>query len=341
MSGRAYIKVVYLVVALCLTLLFGYCTYNDLYPAPNWNLEPKKTPESKGDGKKANMKNIQLSREVVDGVEKFVLFAGWPRSGSSILGSVMDAHPNMIIADEYSTLSRVHKNEMDKYMLFSGIYRMSYAAAMIPGKKRTKSNHPKGYTLAIPGLWQGNYTQLRVIGDKSGPDMSRKLLSPMHFASLYQKLHNIIQIPIHIIFLVRNPYDMVATAVLYRRSDNRRIKIDVDGKFNDSGFISLCAQRVFSYAALQGLKEEYAEKLPLLEIHLVDYVQHPREFLQSICNFLDVECPEDYLKFCIEKAFKSLSKSRELMAWDSELVAKFTNEVRKYPFFSRYSLDQD
>jgi hypothetical protein len=33
-------------------------------------------------------------------VRTFILFVGYPRSGHSLIGSIMDAHPNVIIAHE-------------------------------------------------------------------------------------------------------------------------------------------------------------------------------------------------------------------------------------------------
>ena len=45
-----------------------------------------------------------LTKEVIDGIEKFVLFIGYPRSGHSIVGSLMDAHPHVVIANEFLLL---------------------------------------------------------------------------------------------------------------------------------------------------------------------------------------------------------------------------------------------
>ena len=45
-------------------------------------------------------RSASLSQQDADGVEKFVFFVGYARSGSSIVGSMVDAHPNMIIANE-------------------------------------------------------------------------------------------------------------------------------------------------------------------------------------------------------------------------------------------------
>ena len=51
-----------------------------------------------------------LSQSAVEGVEKYVFFAGYPRSGHSMIGSVMDAHPNMVIAHEYFFITEVFKD---------------------------------------------------------------------------------------------------------------------------------------------------------------------------------------------------------------------------------------
>ena len=45
-----------------------------------------------------------LTKDVIDGIKTFVMFIGYPRSGHSIVGSLMDAHPHMVIANEFLLL---------------------------------------------------------------------------------------------------------------------------------------------------------------------------------------------------------------------------------------------
>ena len=47
-----------------------------------------------------------LTDSQIDGVERFVLFIGHARSGHSIIGSMMDAHPNMVISHEFQVLEK-------------------------------------------------------------------------------------------------------------------------------------------------------------------------------------------------------------------------------------------
>ena len=54
---------------------------------------------------KKNRANLaKLPSEVINGIKKFVFFVGYAcaRSGHSIVGSLMDAHPHVVIAHEFS-----------------------------------------------------------------------------------------------------------------------------------------------------------------------------------------------------------------------------------------------
>ena len=42
-----------------------------------------------------------LTNAEVEGVERFVFFIGYPRSGHSFMTGVLDAHPNIVIATAY------------------------------------------------------------------------------------------------------------------------------------------------------------------------------------------------------------------------------------------------
>ena len=57
---------------------------------------------------------------------------------------------------------------------------------------------------------------LKVIGEKGGgsiTDVYRR--SPGNASIYFKELVDTVQIPIRVMYVVRNPYDMIATAVLY------------------------------------------------------------------------------------------------------------------------------
>ena len=88
-----------------------------------------------------------LTQKDLDGIEKFVYFVGYQRSGHSIIGSMMDAHPDMIVADAYRLLQKwpqAAAKLMNKTHLFNSLYYHSFHDAtkgMRSGKKIPERVH--------------------------------------------------------------------------------------------------------------------------------------------------------------------------------------------------------
>ena len=289
--------------------------------------------------------SVPLSREAVDGVEKFVFFVGYGRSGSSIIGSILDAHPNVIIAHEYRLpwkwAEHPEKYNLKKTFLFNELYRTSVESLTFGW--RSPFQLKKGYSLYVEGTWQGRFTELKVIGDKSTgnlPDRFRS--SPANATREFHQLLETVKIPIRVIHLVRNPYDIIATVALYRASPIVEVKLKAtpNNRYNNS------IQLTKLYMFIFGRAEALLQMIPLfnltvLEVHIEDFIQDPRNTLQRLCDFIEVECLEDYLQLCLKNAFSSVSRTRDLVVWPPELRAAIDREKQKYPFFRGYSFESD
>ena len=281
-----------------------------------------------------------LSKQVVEGVEKFVFFVGYPRSGHSIIGSMMDAHPDIIIAHEFMLFKKWQNDRglLNKSYLFNTLYRDSYEDAT--KGLRTSDAAEKGYTLEMASSWQGRFRQLRVIGDKSGGQTAMVYRdSSKRACGIFNELVDTVKVPIHAIHVVRNPYDMIATAMLYNAGKHG--KATTDHPYRNDKLLQKFIQEIHSLAsAVQGIITNcHLENT--LEIHSADYVKDPKGTLQQICDFLDVECPEDYLQECGDKTFKQLSTSRKLVVWNPEAHTRVKAIIEEFPFFHRYSFDED
>ena len=101
-----------------------------------------------------------------DGVQTFVLFIGYPRSSHSLVGAILDAHPEIIIPHEYNLVGRwkdvysprAARKNLQKYMLFYELQELSRKQAMFG--IRANNSLLSGvftYTYNVPGLWQGGY----------------------------------------------------------------------------------------------------------------------------------------------------------------------------------------
>lgn len=286
-----------------------------------------------------------LTKQVVKGVEKFVFFVGYPRSGHSIVGSMMDAHPDIIIAHEYMLFkkwTKYRRKLMNKGYLFNALYQDSYQDA----KKGWRSSHQdkKGYTLDMPSLWQGRFRQLRVIGDKSGGQTAIVYSkSSKKACKTYKELVDTANIPIHIIHVVRNPYDMVATDMLYRNAyiHGRKRNATIHHPYRNNEQLQKSIRILYSFASAVWGMVENCHLENILEIHHADHVKYPKDTVQQICDFLDVECSQTYLQECDDKTYKQLSKTRELVVWNLKASGLVKRIIKKFPVFSRYTFDKD
>ena len=88
------------------------------------------------------------------------MFIGYQRSSHSLVGAILDAHPEIIIPHEYGLMSpNLTQNNLQRFALFSALHQLSMKQAAF-GIRASASNTKLGknaYTYHVPGLWQGGY----------------------------------------------------------------------------------------------------------------------------------------------------------------------------------------
>ena len=110
----------------------------------------------------------QGHNSLYDGVETFVLFVGYARSGHSLIAAILDSHPEIIIANEFHLLANFDSFYKDpneesysrRLRIFSALHSLAYNQS-IHGLR--SPNRGQGYSYYIPGSWQGKYrNQIKV-----------------------------------------------------------------------------------------------------------------------------------------------------------------------------------
>ena len=293
--------------------------------------------------------NQSLPEEVVSGVRLFVLFVGYPRSGHSIIASLLDAHPNVVLAHELNIFEWVEANpNFTKTQLFNQLIKNTYNTVY---KHGARSRNNKGYNLTVDNSWQGKYRErIDVIGDKCGGKTSRLYTNHYGmFQRLYTKLRQVISIPIRFIHCVRNPFDIISTILLYKaRKQDLIVKTRND--FHNKSLLHLDKpifasmikrQMNFAESVLnlsQSLTTEPSQT-QMLEVHNHELVSHPEQTILKLCKFLEISCSSDYVKSCASKVFPELSRTRLTVDWPEEVKKIVQNHIQKYPFFRRYTYD--
>ena len=94
------------------------------------------------------------------------MFIGYPRSIHSLVGSILDAHPEIIIPHEYDVIENWQKyrslrtlsKTLPKYQLFLDLHQLSTEQAMFGVRSSAGvTRKSRSYRYNVPGLWQGGY----------------------------------------------------------------------------------------------------------------------------------------------------------------------------------------
>ena len=142
-----------------------------------------------------------------DNLQRYVMFVASAHSGHSLVGSLLDSHPMMLVANEADIFSKYLGNsEMGPQPLhtrdemFDEIFSNSVKCALF-------SRYQHDYNYTIPNGWGGHWIpgKLTVIGDKKGGSTRQKLKqlakeeSNEHMVSVFRDFQEIIGLPIRII----------------------------------------------------------------------------------------------------------------------------------------------
>ncbi len=252
-------------------------------------------------------------RRDFDAVHGYVMFVGQPRTGHSLVGALLDAHPNALVAHELDALKYVEAG-FDRRRLFALLQRAE--------RQRVAAGHVSstGYGYLVPNQWQGRHERLDVIGDKKGGRSTIRLGTDI---ALLDRLRRVVGVDLSAIQVVRNPYDVIAT--MHRRAPKRSLEDTAELFFE-----------------LADTVDEVRRRLPaarFLEVHHDDLVAEPTETLAALCRFLGLDATADYLADCASILYSSPNRSRESVTWTPELLARIAARSAQHPSLARYRFD--
>jgi len=252
-------------------------------------------------------------------VKTFCLFIGQGRSGHTIFGALLDAHPNVILSDEANSLMYLTAG-LNRRKIFHVLLMKSQRQAK---RKRVKGGlGEKIYSYWVPGQWQGRYEKLQVIGDcKGGATVHALEQNP----TLLDQFHDTINADLKFIHVVRNPYDNISTMALRRDSN-------LEGPINDY-FNNDCQ-------ALAVVRPQINPE-DLLTVRHEDLIFHPEDTLKRVIQFIGLEPIEDYINDCANIIYKSTSKTRHKIDWDAHSIELVKQNMDQFDFLAGYSYSDE
>jgi len=249
-------------------------------------------------------------------VNTYCVFIGHMKSGGSMLGSLLDAHPNAILADEVDALRYVQSG-LRRDQIFHLLLKTSRREFM---KGRVTARRLTPYSWLVPGQWQGRYDALRVIGDSTTGASTQRLA---HEPALLGQLDKVMEgVEVKFIHVIRNPFDPISVMMV---RGNRPFKNAFEHYFSSCEMLGDLRRRI---------PPEH-----LASIRYEDFISSPEKRLTEICSFLGLSADQDYLRACSSILHKSPEQSRQMVEWEPDWIAAVTARIGSFDFLEGYSFN--
>lgn len=240
---------------------------------------------------------------------RFIQFVGNSRSGTTLIRSLLNAHPSIAIANEYALISRFSQGERNWHHAVGGLIENVERFALRP--------RWTGYNYAVPAVHNRHRTKLQIIGDK------KAYTTTLMLAADPLLLHDFTEwcpVPLTLMHCIRHPLDVISTQ---RRNQQSISQVDVVKRW-------AIAEREAARLA-----HEKAVRASV-RIYLEDVVQNPRRAMHELSAALEVSMPLEWVEGCAAVVFDEARHTRKKIAWNPESLAIVMKTVSELPHLNRY-----
>ncbi|MFP3914641.1 MAG: sulfotransferase [Actinomycetota bacterium] len=248
-----------------------------------------------------------------DHLEALCLFVGHTKSGGTLLGAMIDAHPQAVVADEVDVLRHLEAG-LSRREILDLLVRNARREAL---KGRVTARRLGGYSLAVPSQWQGSYREIQVVGEsRAGPTTRRLGSGPGGLEALRE-----LAAParLRLVHVVRNPLDPIAAMV---RRGGRTVE-----------------SATADYAAQAERLETVRSRLEpdeLITVRYEELVGDPRLHLSRVLGHLGLEAREDHLGACATLVDARRSREREWIQWSPAQIEGVAKVAEGHGFLAPY-----
>ncbi|MEM9252694.1 MAG: hypothetical protein AAGB29_10130 [Planctomycetota bacterium] len=243
-----------------------------------------------------------------DRVNTFCFFVSPARSGHSIIGQLLCAHPDVVVSDELGAVTMI-----DEGMSVEQVFALIRTQDLnLQARGRAKS----GYDYRVGAAQNRMDKRPLVMGDAKGARATSLLAGDETFAP---RLREAMGMPIRAIVHLRDPFDIVGSRVKRR------------GRQLDEAI-----QRVeLLHAELLTAAGRLAEDERLIQHH-EDVIADPAEAFRRMFAFLGVEPDERAVKACAAKLWQRPRTARTQADWSGESTARLRRLIDENPLLAPY-----
>ena len=278
----------------------------------------------------------------VGGVQTLVQFAGFPRSGHSLVGSLIDAHPDAVVAHELDLMGLV-ENGLGRADLFSLICANS-------AEFERHGRFWNGFRYRVPAGSGGTSRRPVLLGDKKADWAVRRIL---HDPGLLANLGAVLGgVRAAWVVVVRNPFDNIATMSLRKGRAYDRIRIAAQSPEDFRRRLELAQGDRVPAQVLPEMVEDYATlcrgvaqmkagvpAADWLELRHEDLVADPVSSLERLYAFLGLPVGADFVRSMATSVSTQANHSRHQIGWSGQTLDQVEQLVAQHSFLAGYGFD--
>ena len=240
---------------------------------------------------------------------KFCLFVGYPRSGSSLLGAIINAHPNALVSQERNSVRDVRLGFSAAQILF--LIRSKELSFKREGSRWSGYDYSVGQGRNVSG------NPIELIGDKKAGDSA-------YYFQQHPRLVDVVVRrlgrDVKFVHPVRNPYDAITTRALRSGS-------------------SLDEAITYFFMRCEGVEVVKSKNCDVLDVHLEDLVSHPSLTISQLSTFLGLQPCRAWMSDAEALVFGEVQRSRHKVTWSEAQIQRVCSEMSAFSYLDRYDFD--
>lgn len=245
-----------------------------------------------------------ISNEQLSNIESFVIFLGHAHSGHSIIGALLDAHPEVAISNEINIPKLILDHQLDKTNIFKLTLAYSLNSIQWKGEKNT------GYKYGIKNSFQGKTKYPKILGDKKGGGSTRVLR--MH-PEIINQLFETFKDKLKIIIVLRNPKDNIAAYSYYWKQE-------------------LALQHIQRYyenlETTLNIEKKYKDHC--IKIQHSDFISNPFKIYKALLTFLNLKADDQMIQKWTSIVNNKENKRSNEINWPDELLKEINEQNIKF-----------
>ena len=247
----------------------------------------------------------------LDHLERFCFFIGYARSGHTLVSTLLNAHPDMVIAHELDAVRFITHGFRRPQLLWLILQRDQQFGQI--GRQWA------GYQFEVPDQFQGKFECLRVVGDKRA---RASVLQIARRPKLLDRMRKVVKVPIKVIHVTRNPFDNIA-------SEARRFDLSLTEA--TAWYEQMCA-------AISVTRPLF-DRSELIDLRYEDFASDPGPSLGALCEFLGVRADPAYLEACAGIVWPATNRSRDAVEWTANERRGVERLIEKYDVLRSYAFE--